>query len=383
MKILLCIFILCITFSSHAQEINIYSKWTAKIEDDVLLILDISKPNSMSVARIKVFDDKQYRIDSFGNKRSFNTSFIDLDSSMIFWTGALTPLHPNIKTELSLGMIEIVETNNTGIPQKIKFSGDLPDLSIYLEEEDSIIFTRMITTSDHEIEYYYYTRYGGEVSHTVYVGENRGFSMGIRDIGFQFIPVKLNKSFEKKLTSEVIKQINELRSRKETEGLNHDLVLDTASSDNLNEWIVEAKKQHRLNTSPEFKYLTMLDSSVYLSFFDDFNIINYPFRCGVNTTAIQLTSNNLSNKHEVKKYLNNNYHGITEALFSSWLSNSGMKQNIYNSNYRAVGNSLALFEAIKDDYYFDHEGKKIIIKDKKVKYYYLIFSQTFSVFEKQ
>ena len=57
-----------------------------------------------------------------------------------------------------------------------------------------------------------------------------------------------------------------------------------------------------------------------------------------------------------------------------------MRQNIYNSGYRAVGNSLALFEAIKDDYYFDHEGKKISIKDKKAKYYYLIFSQTFSVF---
>jgi hypothetical protein len=380
MKILLTILILCFTFSSNAQNINIYSKWATKIEDNVLLILDITKTNSMGVTRIEIYKDNIYRIDSLGYKRRFNTTFIDLDSSMIWWSGALVPLHPSIEAELSLGMIEVLETNSRGVPQKIKFSGDLPDLSIYLEEEDSIIFTRMITTYEHEIEYNYYTRYGGEVSHTEYVGENGGFSMEIWDVGFQFIPVKLNKSFEKKLTSEVIKQINELRSRKETEGLNHDLVLDTASRENLNKWIIEAKKQHRLNTNPEFKYLTKLDSSVYLSLFDKFNIINYPFRCGENTTAIQLTSTKFSSKHEIKKYIYSHYHDFTEALFESWLRNSEMRQNIYNSGYRAVGNSLALFEAIKDDYYFDHEGKKISIKDKKAKYYYLIFSQTFSVF---
>jgi len=383
MRQLIYIIFICFAFSSNAQEINIYSKWAAKIDDDVILILDISKAHSMAATRIKILDDNHYRIDSFGYKRKFNTTFIDLDSSVIWWSGALTPLHPNIQTEFSFGMIEIVETNYRDIPQTIKFSGDLPDLAIYLDEDDTITFTRMISRYEDETEYFYYTRYGGEISYSNYFGEHGGFSMGIRDVGLKFSPVKLNKSVEQKLTSEVIKKTNNLRLERGVEGLHHDLVLDSASRDNLNAWIKESKKQHRLNSNPEFENISKIDSSIYLSLFNKFNIINYPFRCGENATAIQFTSVNISRKREIRKYVKSHSQDYIDALFAAWLNNSGLKQNILNSGYAGVGNSVALYEAIKDDYYFDHTGKKVSIRDKKVKYYYLVFTQTFSEFEKQ
>lgn len=150
MKILLSIWFSCIAFSSIAQKINIYAKWAAKIDNEVLLILDITKTNAMQVSRVKLLGCNDYKIDSFGFKRVFNTTFIDLDSSLIWWSGALAPLHPKIGIQLRLGMIEIIEFNNRGVPQKIKLSGDLPDLSIYLDEEDFIIFNRINTTYDDE-----------------------------------------------------------------------------------------------------------------------------------------------------------------------------------------------------------------------------------------
>ena len=147
MKKLILYLVLLLPFLGYTQEVDIYSKWTAIIEDDVQLILDLSNDYYIGVKKIKVIDKGHHKIDSFGYKRKFNVIYNDLDSSTIFWTGSLTPLHPSIDPEIRLGIIHIVGTNPSGVPNKIKFSGDLPELSIYLDDEDFILFTRMNTNN--------------------------------------------------------------------------------------------------------------------------------------------------------------------------------------------------------------------------------------------
>lgn len=383
MKIITCILILSFPVFTSAQQIDIFTKWTAKIEDNVQIILDLSSFHSIGLTRIKVFDDNNYRIDSFGYKRRFNTFFVDVDSTTVLYSGSLQPLHEKLDPEMRMGMIQVVDKNYKGIPEKIKLSGDMPELSLYLGDGDTLSFTRMVTKEGQETRYQYFTYYGGEVSYTRYTGEHGGFSMEIQNVGLQFSPMKLNKSLTHRICTQVIAKINALRREKSTDSLYHDLVLDPFSRHKLNEWKDLAKKKHRINSYPEFEPLSMMDSLIPLNQPDQFNFIHYPFRCGQNATAIQLAGTDLSSRRKSRKHIAKHYQEYTDALLTALLNNSGAKQNILSSGYAGIGSSLVMYEAVKDDFYFDHNGKKIAIKDKKIKYYYLMISQSFSVYENQ
>lgn len=233
MKIIISILISFLTSLTFAQEVDIYSKWFAKVDDGHQLILDLTDMYSIRLTRIKVIDDKKYSIDSFGYKRRFNTIFIDLDSITFFFSGSIQPLHEKIEKETRRGVIKAVDQNQKGVPQKILLSGDIPELSIYLDDGDTLSFTRMVIKEEEETEYRYFTQYGGEITYARYTGEHGGFSMGIRDVGVQFSAVKLNKSLENRISTHLLEKINAFRREKATDSLQHDLVLDTLSRDRL------------------------------------------------------------------------------------------------------------------------------------------------------
>lgn len=383
MKKIIAFFFFSIPLVSFSQNADIYTKWYAIIDDNTQVILDLSKSFQIKVSRIKVVDDKHYRIDSFGNKRPFNSMLVDMDSNTIIWSGSMTPLHPSIETEYRCGIIKVIEKNLNGLPQKLRFSGDLPELSIDLDEHDSITFTRMITKNDYQIEYHYTTNYGGEVERIRYLDEPGGASVHIKNFGVQFSHLKFKNSIGRTMSRRILEKINASRIEKGMDILNHDLVLDTASRDKLNEWMSEAKKQHRLNIHDEFEDNTNKDSSICNEKTSKYNFIHYPFRCGENATAIQLDVEATSNKRKLKKYMIEHYEEYVEALYKEWAANSGMKQNMYNPGYAGFGNSIAMYRSTLDDFYFNHAGEKIDVRDKKTKYYHLILAQTFSVFEKQ
>ncbi len=316
MKTSFSILIALLPFFSAGQNIDIYSKWTATIEDNVQLILDLSNGYYIGVTRIKAIDNIHHRIDSFGYKRKFNSTFVDLDSSMIWWSGSMQPLHQKLDTDLRLGTIEIVNKNYRGVPEQIKFSGDLPDLSLYLNDEDTILFSRMVFRDKDETEYRYKTVYGGDITNIVYTGEYGGFSSGIQDPGMAFRSIRLSKSLTKDLSSLAQTKVNALRRSLDIDSLVHDITLDTGCIIQMNSWVKAAQMQHRLNISPQFEEGSNSDSSASRNSNSKFGFLHYPFLCGLNATAIQLNGMDLSSDSKIRKYINGHYYLIFSQSFS-------------------------------------------------------------------
>jgi len=380
MKKLIVSIVFLFPFMLIAQSVDIYSRWYARLDDDIFLILDLSNSFYIGSSRINVYDDRHHRVDSFGYKRKFNTIFVDLDSTTILWTWSMTPLNPYVGSENRIGTIEILAKNSRGVPQKIKFGGDLPELSIYLDDHETIAFTRMVSKYDDEIEYRYLTNYGGEINYTKYLGEYGGFSMAINDVGVDFRRLKINKSLKKNISTRIIENENIWRRAKGTGTLNHNLLLDSISISQLDEWMKEAKKQHRLNILPDFP--NVLSDPFYdsesppgkLTFY------HYPFRCGMNAIAVRINLD-FSNSHSFRRYVKTHHAELLKSIFSEKALYSGEKQNILNEGYISTGNGLMAVEAVKSDFYFNEKGEKKEIKNKKEKYYNLIFSQSFSTLD--
>jgi hypothetical protein len=335
----------------------------------------------MRLKQISFLRDNKFKVDSFGYKRSFNATFTDLGSSVIWWSGSLKPVHEKINTPVSFGIIEVTKKNYKGIPQKITFSGEVQELAIYLNYDDTIEFKRMVLIGENEIECNYPTYYGGEISYSNYIGDRSSFSMGSRNIGMQYETFDIKKSSLEKLNEMLTDTLNMLRVKKGVEPLKIVNPLNEASRNYITEWLNEAKRMHQLNI-----FKQEVDSSIgnYIysgSFRDNFSFLHYPFRCGLNAVAIRMIDIDISNKNQFHYYIDAHAKQISQVLFSELMKNKGESQNIFNQGYSTMGRSFLAVEAKKNDFYFDESGIKIDLKNKKEKYYFLIFFQTFSVYE--
>lgn len=381
MKKLILYLYLILPVYVNSQSIDIYSKWAAKLDDNTQLILDLSSRSTMGLTRISSMGNQKFKIDSFGYRRVFNTAYMDLDSTVIWWSGSLAQIHEKIETTVYNGLIEVTEKNYRGIPQKISFSGEVPELSIYMNYDDTIELRRMVLTGENQIEYNYPTYYGGEISYLKYKGDHSGFSMGLRDIGMQYETFDIKNSILKKLNEILTDTINTIRMKKDVEPLKIINALNEASSNSITEWLKEAKRLHQLNI-----FKQEVDSSIgnYFngrSLRDDFSFLHYPFRCGMNALAIRMMDINISNKNQFNHYIDANAKKISQVLFAELMENKGEFQNIFNQGYSTMGSSLLAVEAKKNDFYFDESGVKVDLKNNRDKYYYLMFVQTFSIYD--
>ena len=373
--------ILIIPCLLQGQIVDIYSKWTSFLDAKTQIILDLSKRSNMSLTKITLDNRNKFKIDSLGFKRNFNVMFMDLGSSVIWWSGSLARIHEKIETPVHHGIIEVTEKNYRGIPQKITFSGEVPELSIYLNYDDTIEFKRMVLTGENEIAYNYPTYYGGEISYTKYTDDQGSFSMGLRDIGMQYETFEIRKSILEKFNKMLTDTINILRVKKSGEPLKIVNSLHEESSNSITEWLNEAQRKHQLNI-----FNQEVDSSIgnYIngrSLRDDFSFLHYPFRCGVNAVAIRMMDIDISNKNQFHHYIDAHAKQISQVLFSELMENKGESQNIFNQGYSTIGSSLLAVEAKKNDFYFNESGVKVDLKNNKEKYYYLMFVQTFSIYE--
>ena len=365
----------------HGQVVDIYSKWTSYLDEKTQIILDLSDRSNIRLAKITLGNKNKFEIDSFGFKRYFNIMYMDLDSSIICWSGSLAQIYEEIETPVYHGIIEVTEKNIRGIPQKIKFSGEAPELSIYLNYDDTIEFKRMVLKDENETAYSYPTHYGGEISYTLYTDGQGGFSMGLRDIGMQYEIFGIKKPTLENLNKILTDTINMLRVIKGIEPLKILNTLNEASSNSIREWLNEAQRKHQLKICRQEVDKSFENYIFNETFRDGISFLHYPFRCGVNAVAISIINFDISNKNKFNNYINTHTKQISQALFSELMENKGEFQNIFNQGYSTMGSSFLAVEANKNDFYFDESGIKVDLKNKKEKYYYLLFVQSFSIYD--
>jgi hypothetical protein len=373
---------LIIPFTVLGQEIDIYGKWTAILDKQTQVILDLSNKFNISVMRIRLNEEAKYRVDSFGYKRMCYASFKELDSSRIFWMAQMGQIHPNIQEGLSIGEFIITNRNRNNTPITMKMIDELPELGIYFSEGDTLELTRMVTKiNEDEICRSYKTIYGGTVNETIYSGEHSGFSSGIFGVGMRYNKVKMNSKLKHHFQEKLASSVNRFREELEVDSLIHDSKLDDESLLDLNGWINEMKKSRQFKTK-DYEY-TSDEDNLSLNFnIAEFEFQLYPFHCGKNMLLMYSPQHFGHSKKTFEQYLKLHYDQLAENIVSSMIRSKGAKQNIANKGYATLGIGIELVAGTTDDFYFTENAKKVEIKNDKIIYYYLMVSQRFSVEEK-
>jgi hypothetical protein len=369
--------------SGIAQDVNIYSKWTAFPDEKTQIIIDLSDVSRLYVKKIQLIERDRYRIDSFGYKRACSMMVRDLDSSAVFWVAALEPLHPSIPENQYVGEFYVTERNWNGTPVRMKMSDEIPDLTIYFSEGDSLEFIRMVTKDPDELSKHYPTFYGGRIEETIYYGEHGGSSGGISGVGMRYSQINLSKSFKNYMTQIMMSTVNSQRAHYGRDAVDHDNNLDGESQSGIFSWIREMKEFHQID---KFSYPYMKDEEISDSVSKNdqlFAFFHYPFQCGKNIVLLASTSNFTSSRKKCIRYLKEHKEALVDHAISSMMNKKGARQNMLNQGYATVGFDVQLIKGNFDDFYFDENGHRVQIKRRKNPYYFFMLSQTFSVNESQ
>ena len=366
--------------SGFAQDVNIYSKWTAFPDEKTQIIMDLSDAYRIYVKRIQLIERDRYRIDSFGYKKACSMMVRDLDSSAVFWIAALEPLHPSIPENQYVGEFYVTERNWNGTPVKMKMSDEIPDLAIYFSEGDSLEFIRMVTKDLDELSKHYPTFYGGRIEETVYYGEHGGSSGGMSGVGMRYSLMNLKKSFKNSTMQIMMSAVNSQRAHHGSDTVDYDNNLDEESQSGIFSWIREMKEFHQID---KFSYPYMKDEEISdsVSKTDQFAFFHYPFQCGKNIVLLASASNFTSSRKKCVRYLKEHKEEVIDLALSSMMNKKGGRQNLLNKGYATVGFDVELIKGSFDDFYFDENGKRAEIRCRKSPYYFFMLSQTFSVNE--
>jgi hypothetical protein len=377
MKKFMLILGVILSLSSEAQNIDIYSKWTTFIDENTQLILDLSARDRLMLTRISVTDQKKYRIDSFGIKRKCFATFIDLDSSRVFWLTRIESLHSQIPEEISAGDFIISKKDWNNVPITMKMIDELPELGISFSVGDSLEFTRMVTESPEEISRVYRTFYGGRIEKTIYLGENGGESSGNMGVGMQYKLVGLDPLIKRNIRQKMVTMVNALRTNHTIDTLDYRIDLEEESTQEIFNWFKEMNNFHQVDVFG----LDAGEKNNINSFIDsgDQQFIFYPFRCGKNMILVMSNSKFTHSKRKCLQYLKRNKDELIEKIVLNIQNNKGTNQNMLNESYASFGFDVQLIEGNFSDFYFDEYAKKVSIRRKQNPYYYFVLAQTFSV----
>lgn len=371
-----------LSISSFAQYSDIYTKWAAYPDQNTQLIMDLSDASRIYVTVLRQLESNTYRIDSFGYKRACSMLTIALDSSQVHWMAQFDPFHPNITETSYVGDFFIQERNRNGTPVKLKLRDEIPEIGISFPIGDSLEFVRMVTRTSDEINKSFRTFYGGRIEETVYIGEHGGFGSSRNNLGMKFSSDKVSRMLSKSLHLKLMAEINSIRRKNSCDSLKNDKRLANLSSSEIDYWMEEMNKLHRLeaNGLDADSNENILDSSIRNN---QFSFVHYPFRCGKNLLVVSSNANFGYSKKDCLRFIRENQDEVINQIISSLIHKRGANQNIINPGYSTAGFDIKLLKGNIDDFYFDEYGRKIDLRRKKYPYFGLVIAQTFSLNENE
>lgn len=374
------LFFFVFPFGAYAQQIDIYSKWTCFPNSNTQVILDLTSPSHVTAQRMQILSPSKYRIDSFGYKQNCSIEFKDIDSSTIFWGTIMESKHLNNYQVRNYGKFIITQRNRNGVPVQMKLADEMNDLAIGFPVGDTILFTRMVTRGIDEIERRYPTFFGGSVEETLYFGENSGSACGLTQIGMRYKKIQLQPKHKNVFFQNMILSINGIRNSRNIQPLLHDNRLDTLSFRELNYWYTGMNKSHQVQTE-EYPLTNVGDLSDSIFVPDNLEFIHYPFNCGRNMLLIASVPHFTHSKKSTIQYLKKSQDRLINNALTSMMCKRGSRQNLLNSGYTTIGFDIQLVKGSMDDFYFDENSRRVVIRRNRFPNYYLMIAQTFSIDE--